>query len=60
MTFNDESGYKMADALQVEELNQWNAAIDSRDWDTVRCIERVARKRYGGGLPADDGVFTRS
>ena len=59
MQFNDESGYVMADMLRSEELHDWNAAINSRDWETVRYWERAARKRRGGGLTADDGVYTR-
>lgn len=59
MQFNDESGYVMADMLRSDEFRDWNAAIDSRDWETVRYLERVAKKRRGGGLQADDGVYTR-
>ena len=59
MQFNDESGYVMADMLRSDEFFDWNAAIDSRDWETVRYLERVAKKRRGGGLQADDGVYTR-
>ena len=49
----------MADMLRSDEFRDWNAAIDSRDWETVRYLERVAKKRRGGGLQADDGVYTR-
>ena len=59
MEFNDESGYVMADILRPEELHDWNAAIESRNWESVRYLERVARKRHGGGLQAGDGVYTR-
>ena len=59
MIFNDKSGYVMADVLTTEELDQWRFSITQQDWELVRSCERTARKRYGGGLPADDGVFTR-
>ncbi len=58
--FNDESGYKVADMLRPEELHDWAAAIKSHDWEAVRSLERLARKRRGGGLCPDDGVFTRN
>ena len=60
MIFNDKSGYVMADVLTTEELDQWRFSIAQQDWELVRSCERTARKRYGGGLPADDGVFTRN
>ena len=60
MEFSNSSGYVMADVLSSSEIEQWKFSISQQDWELVRDCERMARKRYGGGLPADDGVFTRS
>ena len=60
MQFNDLSGYLMADVLSSTEIKQWKFSISQQDWELVKDCERTARKRRGGGLPPDDGVFTRS
>ena len=43
-------------------LNEWERGVYSdalvtHDWDIVRTLERVARKRIGGAIVPTDAVF---
>ena len=50
--------YRMKDVLTPEGLAIYRQLIQEEQWETVRQIERDARKRFGGGIPPTDGVFT--
>ncbi len=43
-------------------LNKWERglyleALVANDWDLIRDLERVARKRIGGGIVPTDALF---
>ena len=50
--------YRMEDVLNAEGLAYYRQLIKEERWEEVRQLERQARKRYGGGIPPADGVFT--
>ena len=47
----------LRDVLSAREYGDYKEALEFHDWDTVRSLERLARKRIGGGIPADDAII---
>lgn len=48
--------YYVCDMLTSAEQEEYRNALAQQDFETVKDLQRTARKRYGGGIPAIDEI----